>query len=67
MMSFAVASDVQYRLSEQDGGTLVKFQHIAHGLIPDDHSKGMTGEWGQINARTKKRAETSGAGRAAGG
>jgi uncharacterized protein YndB with AHSA1/START domain len=66
MMSFAVASNVQYRLSEEAGGTLIKFQHIALGFIPDDYRKGMTGGWGQINARTKKRAETSGAGRAAG-
>ena len=65
MMSFAVASNVQYRLSEEAGGTLIKFQHIALGLIPEDYRKGLTGGWGQINARAKKRAETSGTGRAA--
>ena len=65
MMSFAVASNVQYRLSEEAGGTLIQFQHIALGLIPDDYRKGLTGGWGQINARAKKRAEKDSAGRAA--
>jgi len=66
MMSYPVASNVQYRLSEEPGGTLIKFQHLALGLIPDDYKKGLTGGWTQINARAKKRAETSGTGRAAG-
>jgi uncharacterized protein YndB with AHSA1/START domain len=66
MMSYPVASNVQYRLSEESGGTLIKFQHLALGLIPDDYKKGLTGGWTQINARAKKRAETSGTGRAAG-
>src|ERR1700722_270524 len=48
-MSYPVASNVQYRLSQVDGGTLIKFQHKALGLIQDDHRKGVTGGWGRIN------------------
>ena len=57
MMSFPVASNVQYRLSEEDGGTLIKFQHKALGFVPEDFRRGMEGGWGTINARAKQRAE----------
>ena len=33
-MSYPVVSNLQYRLSEKDGGTLIKFHHTALGLIP---------------------------------
>jgi len=32
-MSYPVVSNVQYRLSEKDGGTLLTFNHTALGLI----------------------------------
>jgi hypothetical protein len=57
MMSYPVASNVQYRLSEEEGGTLIKFHHTALGLIPEDYRKGLQGGWGSINARAKERAE----------
>jgi hypothetical protein len=56
-MSYPVASNVQYRLSEKDGGTLIKFHHTALGLIQDEHRKGVTGGWGTINERVRKTAE----------
>jgi uncharacterized protein YndB with AHSA1/START domain len=56
-MSYPVSSNVQYRLSETDGGTLIKFRHAALGLIQDDHRKGVTGGWGNINERIRKAAE----------
>lgn len=56
-MSYPVASNVQYRLSETEGGTLIKFHHAALGLILDDHRKGVTGGWGTINERVRKAAE----------
>src|SRR5271154_6618104 len=40
MMSYAVTSNVQYRLSEVDGGTLIRFHHKALGIIQDEHRKG---------------------------
>lgn len=56
-MSYAVANNVQYRLSEERGGTLLTFHHKAFGVIPDDHRRGMNEGWGQLNARIKARAE----------
>jgi len=57
MMSYPVNSNVQYRLSEEAGGTLIKFQHLALGMIPDNFRKGVTGGWSTINARAKALAE----------
>jgi len=57
MMSFPVMSNVQYRLSEEPGGTLIKFHHLAFGMIQDDHRQGMPKGWAQIHARTKEKAE----------
>ncbi|HEX4001335.1 MAG TPA: SRPBCC domain-containing protein [Candidatus Acidoferrales bacterium] len=57
MMSYPVNSNVQYRLSEEAGGTLIKFQHLALGMIPENFRKGVTGGWGSINERAKQRAE----------
>jgi hypothetical protein len=57
MMSFAVASNVQYRLSEEPGGTLIKFHHYALGVISDDFRKGVGEGWKHINERAKQRAE----------
>jgi hypothetical protein len=48
---------VQYRLSEEPGGTLIKFRHSAFGLVQDDHRKGVTGGWGNINEKIRRRAE----------
>src|ERR671911_2290520 len=36
-MSYPVVSNVQYRLKEVDGGTLLTFRHSALGQIDDDH------------------------------
>jgi hypothetical protein len=59
MMSHPVANNVQYRLSEEDGGTLIKFRHSGFGLVQDDHRKGVSGGWGHINDEIRKRAEAS--------
>jgi hypothetical protein len=56
-MSYPVVSNVQYRLSETDGGTLIKFHHAALGLIQDDHRRGVTGGWGTMHERVRKAAE----------
>src|SRR3981081_754800 len=37
MMSFAVASNLQYRLQEIDRGTLIALRHTAFGLFPDGY------------------------------
>ena len=56
-MSYPVVSNVQYRLSEVDGGTLIKFQHTALGLIEDAHREGVGKGWGHMHANLRKRAE----------
>ena len=58
-MSYPVVSNVQYRLSEVDGGTLIKFQHTALGLIEDAHREGVGKGWGHMHANLRKRAETA--------
>src|ERR1700694_2349367 len=56
-MSYPVVSNLQYRLSEEDGGTLIKFHHTALGLIQDDHRQGVQKGWTHIHDRVKERAE----------
>jgi uncharacterized protein YndB with AHSA1/START domain len=58
-MSYPVVSNVQYRLSEKDGGTLIKFQHAAFGLIQEDHRQGVSKGWATMNERVRERAETA--------
>jgi hypothetical protein len=59
-MSYPVVSNVQYRLSATEGGTLIQFHHAALGLIQDDHRRGVTGGWGTIHERVRKVAEARG-------
>jgi len=56
-MSYAAVSNVQYRLSEVDGGTLIKFHHRAIGKIQDDHREGVNQGWTHILSRIRERAE----------
>lgn len=56
-MSYAVVSNVQYRLTEADGGTLIKFQHKALGVIQADHRQNVGRGWGHILSRIRVRAE----------
>ncbi|HEY6304094.1 MAG TPA: SRPBCC domain-containing protein [Terriglobales bacterium] len=58
-MSYAVVSNVQYRLSEADGGTLIKFHHKAFGVIQDEHRQGVQRGWGHMLSRIRARAEGS--------
>jgi hypothetical protein len=56
-MSYPIVSNVQYRLSEEPGGTLIRFHHTALGLIEDQHRTGMAKGWTHINNRIRERAE----------
>jgi hypothetical protein len=58
-MSCPVVSNLQYRLSEVDGGTLIKFRHSALGLIPEDHRRGVSTGWGRMLDRARARAEAA--------
>jgi hypothetical protein len=55
--SYPMVSNVQYRLTEKDGGTLIAFQHLALGSIDPEHKKGISGGWASMLERTRKRAE----------
>jgi len=57
MMSFPVASHIQYRLTEQPGGTLLKLTHQAMGLIPPDLEIDVTKGWGEMLDHIRAAAE----------
>ena len=63
-MSYAVVSNLQYRLAPADGGTLLTLKHNALGAIPDDYKAGMQVGWADILERTRKAAEKAGKRRA---
>lgn len=56
-MSAAVISNVQYRLSKIEGGTLIAFHHFALGAVPDDIRQNINKGWTYINSRIRERAE----------
>ena len=58
-MSSAVISNVQYRLKEVEGGTLIAFRHTAFGFVPDEFRDGMPRGWTHLHQRVRERAETS--------
>ncbi|MGA8220901.1 MAG: SRPBCC domain-containing protein [Candidatus Acidiferrales bacterium] len=58
-MSYPVVSNVQYRLSEEAGGTLIQFHHTAFGLITDEHRQGVVKGWTHILAGIRARAEAA--------
>lgn len=57
-MSSGAVSNVQYRLSEENGETVIRFHHKAFGLIQEDHRRGITPGWTNVNQRIKDRAES---------
>ncbi len=57
MMSFAVASNVQYRLKELDGGTVIALRHTALGLFPDGYREALTQGFPLLLDRVRRRAE----------
>ncbi len=59
-MSYATVSNVQYRLSAVDGGTLIKFHHKALGVIQDEHRAGVSRGWSHMLSRARDRAEGRG-------
>ena len=55
--SFPFISNVQYRLSEVNGGTLISFQHVGLGFIPDELQGRISGGWASIHERVRVHAE----------
>jgi hypothetical protein len=58
-MSYPVANNLQYRLSEEGGVTIIKFRHSGFGLIQEDHKKGVATGWNYIHEKVRERAERS--------
>jgi uncharacterized protein YndB with AHSA1/START domain len=56
-MSSPVANNVQYRLKEEEGVTVIHFEHSGFGLIQEQHRKGVVVGWGHIHEQVQKRAE----------
>jgi hypothetical protein len=57
MMSFAVANNLQYRLKEVDGATVITFHHSALGLFPEGYREGLSEGWPLFVARIRRRVE----------
>ncbi len=56
-ISGPVMSNIQYRLREVDGGTLIVFRHSALGFVPDDYREGLSKGWTPLLDRIRKQAE----------
>lgn len=56
IMSYPISNNLQYRLNEVHGGTLIRFRHTALGLIRDDDRHVSSG-WSYTHARLKERVE----------
>jgi len=57
-MSAPVVSNVQYRLKEIDGGTLITFRHSAFGVVPEEFRRGLAQGWAPLLERVRKHAES---------
>lgn len=58
-MSYPVINNLQYRLSEENGVTVIKFHHKAFGAIPDEVKTNMVKGWRHMSESARKRAEAN--------
>jgi len=56
-MSAPVISNVQYRLTAIDGGTLLTFRHSAFGPVPEEFREGLSRGWTSLIERIRNHAE----------
>jgi hypothetical protein len=57
MMSFAAANNIQYRLKEERGGTVISFRHTAIALFPAEYREHMAEGWSILADRIRRRLE----------
>ena len=57
MMSFAVSSNLQYRLKEAGGGTSITLHHTALGLFPDGYREALSQGWPLLVDRIRRRVQ----------
>jgi uncharacterized protein YndB with AHSA1/START domain len=55
--SYPFVSNVQYRLTEANGGTLISFRHSALGLIQEQHRTGVSKGWSALLEQIRTQAE----------
>ena len=58
-MSTAATSNMQYRLTEVDGGSLITFKHTLVGPFPEDHRSQLGHGWAAMHARVRRAAEAA--------
>ena len=58
-VSTAATSNLLYRLTEEDGGTLITFTHTLVGPFPEDHRPQMGSGWAALHARVRAAAEAA--------
>jgi hypothetical protein len=56
-MSYPTMSNLQYRLTEVGGGTVIAFRHTAFGFVQDDHRRGVGQGWRALLTRIGREAE----------
>ena len=56
--SYPCVSNVQYRLTEKDGGTVIAFRHTAAGYLPEEQRSRVGTGWASLLEKTRKRAES---------
>ena len=59
-MSTAATSNITYRLTEVEDGSLIKFTHTLVGPFPEDHRSQLGTGWTALHARVRKAAEADG-------
>ncbi len=57
-MSSPVVSNMQYRLKEVAGGTIISFRHSALGFLPDDFKESFLRGWTPLFERVRRQAES---------
>ncbi len=57
MMSCAVTNNIQYRLSEERGVTLIQFHHYGFGIVPASRQADMSQGWSFLHDAIQRRAE----------
>ena len=58
-MSSPATNNLQYRLSEEKGVTLITFRHSAFGVILEEYREGVKKGWSHMHEQVRKRAESS--------
>jgi hypothetical protein len=59
-MSTAATSNLMYRLTEVEDGSLITFTHTVVGPLPEDHRPQLAAGWATLHARVRKAAEANG-------